>query len=129
MASQRLLFWGSGCVPAWRVNATLQEKCLDFEPKLVQFSKGALLQQHAAVYWYEFKVGQLFFVTLRCATRGHGVFCSYTIVPPTGYRTTLLELQMLQLSHISSQSGPCTRAIKCFVYDVNDIVIKSSFSL
>jgi hypothetical protein len=56
---------GLGCVPARRVNATLQGKCLDFEPKLVQFSKGALLQQHAAVYWYEFRVGQLFFVTLR----------------------------------------------------------------
>jgi glutathione S-transferase len=43
MASKRCLYWGSGGVPGWKVNATLREKGLDFESKLVQFSKGALL--------------------------------------------------------------------------------------
>lgn len=41
MAGQRVLYWGSGGVPGWRVMATLKEKKLDFDSKQIQFSKRA----------------------------------------------------------------------------------------
>ncbi len=40
MATERKLYWGSGSTPAWRVLIALKEKGLDFDSKLVEFSKG-----------------------------------------------------------------------------------------
>jgi glutathione S-transferase len=38
--STRVIYWGSGSVPAWRVLVTLKEKQLEFESRLLEFSKG-----------------------------------------------------------------------------------------
>ncbi|BDA49420.1 Glutathione S-transferase A [Coccomyxa sp. Obi] len=40
MASERKLYWGSGSTPAWRVLIALKEKGLEFDSKLIEFSKG-----------------------------------------------------------------------------------------
>ena len=37
------LYWGSGSTPAWRVLCVLEEKGLDYESKLIEFSKSELL--------------------------------------------------------------------------------------
>ncbi|KAK9904687.1 hypothetical protein WJX75_000588 [Coccomyxa subellipsoidea] len=39
MAAQRTLYWGSGSTFAWRVLIALREKGLDFESKVIEFSK------------------------------------------------------------------------------------------
>ncbi|KAK9788278.1 hypothetical protein WJX73_002453 [Symbiochloris irregularis] len=38
-SANRILFWGSGSAPAWRVQVLLKEKKLDFTSKQVEFSK------------------------------------------------------------------------------------------
>lgn len=40
MAAQRKIYWGSGSAPAWRVLIALKEKGLEYENKLIEFSKG-----------------------------------------------------------------------------------------
>lgn len=40
MATERKLYWGSGSTPAWRVLIALKEKGLEFDSKLIEFSKG-----------------------------------------------------------------------------------------
>ena len=42
--SNRVIYWGSGSIPAWRALATLHAKGLldKFESKMVEFSKGVL---------------------------------------------------------------------------------------
>ena len=37
------IFWGSGSTPAWRVLACMEEKNLDYESKIVEFSKREIL--------------------------------------------------------------------------------------
>jgi hypothetical protein len=37
--SDRVLYWGSGSVPAWRILVTLHAKKLEFTSKMVEFSK------------------------------------------------------------------------------------------
>ena len=39
MASNRVLYWGSGSPPCWRVMAALDEKKLDYESKQISFSE------------------------------------------------------------------------------------------
>ena len=39
--SDRVLYWGSGSTPCWRVQIALAEKELPYESKLLQFSKSA----------------------------------------------------------------------------------------
>lgn len=36
--SQRLLIWGSGSAPCWRVMIALEEKGLQYESQLIEFS-------------------------------------------------------------------------------------------
>lgn len=43
MAAQRTLYWGSGSTFAWRVLIALKEKGLDFESKVIEFSKSESL--------------------------------------------------------------------------------------
>jgi glutathione S-transferase len=38
-APQRIVYWGSGSGPAWRVLIALKEKQLEFEARLIEFSK------------------------------------------------------------------------------------------
>ena len=40
-SSNRVLYWGSGSTPCWRVQIALAEKDLPYESKLMQFSKSA----------------------------------------------------------------------------------------
>nr|AAC50036.1 glutathione S-transferase [Coccomyxa sp. PA] len=40
MATERKLYWGSGSTPAWRVLIALKEKGLEFDSRLIEFSKG-----------------------------------------------------------------------------------------
>ncbi len=40
-SSDRVLYWGSGSTPCWRVQIALAEKDLPYESKLMQFSKSA----------------------------------------------------------------------------------------
>ena len=42
--STRVLYWISGSAPAWRANAILVEKKLEFESKRLDASKGAIPQ-------------------------------------------------------------------------------------
>ena len=37
------IYWGSGSTPAWRVLCVLEEKGVDYESKLLEFSKSKLL--------------------------------------------------------------------------------------
>jgi hypothetical protein len=37
---ERVIYWGSGSTPAWRVLACLEEKNLTYNSKLIEFSKG-----------------------------------------------------------------------------------------
>ncbi|EIE19038.1 glutathione S-transferase [Coccomyxa subellipsoidea C-169] len=39
MAAQRTIWWGSGSAPAWRVLIGLKEKGLEYDSKLIEFSK------------------------------------------------------------------------------------------
>lgn len=40
MASERVLYWGSGSTPAWKAMVALEEKGLEYTPKLIEWSKG-----------------------------------------------------------------------------------------
>ena len=40
-SSDRVLYWGSGSTPCWRVQIALAEKELPYESKLLEFSKSA----------------------------------------------------------------------------------------
>ncbi|KAK9818236.1 hypothetical protein WJX72_009208 [[Myrmecia] bisecta] len=40
MAANRFIIWGSGSGPAWRVLIALEEKQLEYESRLIEFSKG-----------------------------------------------------------------------------------------
>lgn len=46
MAAQRTLYWGSGSTFAWRVLIALKEKGLDFESKVIEFSKSESSSSH-----------------------------------------------------------------------------------
>lgn len=39
MATERVLYWGSGSPPCWRVMALLTEKQLDYQSKQISFSE------------------------------------------------------------------------------------------
>ena len=43
-ATQRVLYWGSGSPPAWRVAIALEEKQLMYDSRLLEFSKRASFQ-------------------------------------------------------------------------------------
>ena len=38
----RILYWGSGSAPCWRVQAMLSEKKLEYDSKLLSFSDGMI---------------------------------------------------------------------------------------
>ncbi|KAK9788285.1 hypothetical protein WJX73_007404 [Symbiochloris irregularis] len=38
--TERLLYWGSGSAPSWRVLAMLREKNLDFQSRMIEFDTG-----------------------------------------------------------------------------------------
>jgi glutathione S-transferase len=39
MASERVIYWGSGSTPAWRALVGLEEKGLEYTSKIIEFSK------------------------------------------------------------------------------------------
>ena len=43
-ATRRVLYWGSGSPPAWRVAIALEEKQLAYDSRLLEFSKRASFQ-------------------------------------------------------------------------------------